>query len=403
MSSRAAGCPRTRRSGGECVKLFEYQAKALFSKHGIPTARRCVVRDPGQAEEAVAAAGLRYPVVVKAQVQTGGRGKAGGILFAENPAQAKACCARLLGSSILGHEVRRLLIEEKISAAAEWYLSIVLDRARKCPMIIFSSRGGVDIEATVKEEPEAVRKIAVDPLLGVGAYMARYLASSCGLPGNCLEQLDALLRGLFGAFGACDALLMEINPVVVDSLGNLTALDGKVEIDDSALGRQPDILRFREEIPEEALVREARGYNFLYIPIDGEGTVGVISNGSGMLMSCIDMIAGEGLKVCAGLDLGGGATADRICEALRIMFSTPGIRGALINIFGGITRCDEVAGGVKQAVEKYGLDGRVIIIRMEGTNKEQGVMIIRSLKGNITLVDGLRESMLALKEARQSL
>lgn len=385
------------------MKLLEYQAKALLEKHGIPTARGCVVDDPDKAAEAVMEAGLRYPVVIKAQVQTGGRGKAGGIQFAENPSQTSEICGRLLGSSIHGLPVGKLLIVEKMEHETEWYLSVMLDRLTKCPVVIFSGRGGMDIETTAANEPDAVKKLIVDPLLGVGSYMARYLLSSCGLAISWLNQLDTLLRRLYEAFVESDALLLEINPLAADQFGKLTALDSKAEIDDSSLCRHPDITAFRDEIPEDVLVREARGYNFLYIPIDKEGTVGVISNGSGMLMSCMDMIVKEGLKVSAGLDLGGGATAERISEALRIMFSTPGIKGVLINIFGGITRCDEVAGGVVQAIEKYKLQDRVIIIRMEGTNKELGVEIIRSAEGNIRLVDGLRESMLALTEARRFL
>ncbi len=385
------------------MKLLEYQAKALLHDFGIPTARGCVIDATHRVDHEIRAADLRYPLVVKAQVQAGGRGKAGGILFAHDQREARELCEKLLGASIQGHEVHRLLIVEKLEYETEWYLSIMLDRLTKSPMIIFSAQGGVEIEQTAHDDPQAIRKIIIDPLQGIGAHTARYLQSSCNLPASSLDRLDAILRRLYEAFLASDALLMEINPLVLDRHGELTALDSKVEIDDSALCRQPKVSAFRDEIPEDALVREARTYNFLYIPIDTQGVIGVISNGSGMLMSSIDVITSEGLKVGSALDLGGGATADRICEALRMMFSAPGIKGALINIFGGITRCDEVANGVKQAVEKCHLGDRLLIIRMEGTNKDRGIEIIRSIEGNIRLVDGLRECLPVLAEARESL
>ena len=385
------------------MKLLEYQAKAVFEKFGVPTMRGCVVDDASRAEAEIAAAGLSYPVVVKAQVQIGGRGKAGGVQFADDAAQARAHCEKLLGSELRGYPVRKLLIVEKAEHQIEWYLSIMLDRLSKCPMIIFSPCGGVEIEQTAKTNPEKIIKTVIDPMIGVQDYTARYLLGAAGLSADYQKPMLMLLKNLYKAFISYDALLCEINPLVVDEQGGLTALDGKVDIDDSALYRLPDVAAWRDEMPEEALVVEARAFNFLYIPVEKGGTVGVISNGSGMLMSCIDMITKEGLQTCAGLDLGGGATAERIAEALRIMFATPGIKAALINIFGGITRCDEVAGGVKLALGKYGLSDRLIIIRMEGTNKLEGVRIVQALAGDVVLTDGLRESMAALSERRERL
>ena len=385
------------------MKLLEYQAKALFDRYGVPTMNGCVLDKVETMEERITAAGLRYPVVIKAQVQIGGRGKAGGIQFADNPQQAMEHGKRLLGSELRGYRVNELLVVEKSRHQTEWYLALMLDRLSKCPLIIFSDLGGMDIEETAKTSPERIRKIPVNPMIGVQDYMARYLLSSSGQPQEYVQQLDTLLRNLYKAFCEYDALLMEINPLVVDAQGSLIALDGKVDVDDSALYRLPDMLAYRDAVPEEDFVKEARSYNFLYIPIHKGGSIGVVSNGSGMLMSCIDMITKENMTVGAALDLGGGATADRICEAMRIMFSTPGVKAVLINIFGGITRCDEVAGGVKLALERYGLHDKLVVIRMEGTNKECGVDIVQSLKGDVVLVPGLRESIRTLVQRRECL
>ncbi len=382
------------------MKLPEYMAKALFDKFGIPTMRGCLINSADNIAEQIEAAGLAYPVVIKAQVQIGGRGKAGGIQFAQNADEAMAHCTRLLGSELLGYRVDQLLVVEKAEHGREWYLSILLDRLSKQPMVIFSEMGGMEIEQTAKTDPGRIKKLLIDPMIGVQEYQARYLLSASGLPMEYAGQLDALLRNLYRAFMEKDALLVEINPLAVDQGNKLVALDGKVDIDDSALYRQPDILAYRDGMREEDFVKEARSFNFLYIPVEKGGTIAVVSNGSGMLMSCIDMIARDSMTVGAALDLGGGATADRICEAMRIMFATPYIKAVLINIFGGITRCDEVAGGVKMAFEKYDLGDKLVVIRMEGTNKEQGLQIIQSLSGNVIPVAGMRESMAALVERR---
>ncbi|MCL1855200.1 MAG: acetate--CoA ligase family protein [Clostridia bacterium] len=382
---------------------MEYQAKALFEQFGVPTMRGIVLDEGETACDAIDKAALRYPVVVKAQVQIGGRGKAGGILFAQNPREAADHAMRLLGSELRGLRVDKLLLVEKAGYEAEWYLSILLDRQSKCPMILFSDRGGVDIEQTAREDPFRIRKLVIDPMTGVQDHMARYLLSSLSISLSHTEALFALLQSLYKAFLAYDFLLLEINPLVLNQEGKLIALDGKVDIDDSALSRLPDVQRYRDEQPEEPFVKEARTFQFLYIPVEAGGCIAVCSNGSGMLMSCIDMISKEGMSVAAALDLGGGATAARICEAMRILFATPGVKAVFINIFGGITRCDEVAGGVRLAMEQGVLGEKLVLIRMEGTNKEQGVAMIKSLAGNVFLVDGLREGITALVDRRAQL
>ena len=385
------------------MKLMEYQAQTLFKKFDVPVMHGCVVERVEDLAQTMEAEKVSYPAVVKAQVQIGGRGKAGGIQFADNLEEATAHCTRLLGSELRGLKVNKLYIVEKCETKTEWYLSIMLDRLSKQPLIIFSAMGGVEIEQTAKTDPDKIKKLVIDPMIGVQDYMARYLLSSSGMDIGYTKQLDALLKALYKCFMAYDCMLCEINPLVVDVNDKLIALDGKVDIDDSALYRLPDVMAWREELPEEDLVKEARQYDFLYIPVEEGGSIAVCSNGSGMLMSCIDMITKNGMKVGAVLDLGGGATAERIAQAMRILFSTPGVKAVLINIFGGITRCDEVAGGVKLAMEHHDLDNKLIVVRMEGTNKDKGIEIIEGLHSDVIRAEGLRESVAILLERRDRL
>lgn len=379
---------------------MEYAARELFARAGIPAPRGLVIEDAARAAEDLQKAALRYPVVVKAQVPIGGRGKAGGIRFADDEAQVLCHARDMLGSSLRGYPVRRVLVAEKAEVEAEWYLSILLDRAAKLPVLLFSPLGGMEIEQAAREHPEQVVRAVIDPQIGVKDYLARYLLSKCGLPQAYAGPLHALIQSLYRCFCHSDALLCEINPLAA-ARGELIALDGKVEVDDSALYRQDELRALRDAEPEEEFVKEARAYNFLYIPVTAGGEVAVCSNGSGMLMSCIDLIAQEDMRVAAALDLGGGATKERIAEALRILFATPGVEMVLINIFGGITRCDEVAGGVALALARHALDGKFIVLRMEGTNKEAGLQIIRGLEGGkVCLADGLRACIRALAERR---
>lgn len=387
------------------MKLLEYKAQELFHKYQVPTMNGCVISSSEQMEEEIEKAGLHYPVVVKAQVQIGGRGKAGGIRFADTPQEAKQHCEDLLFSELRGYKVNQLLIVEKSeNNKTELYLSIMLDRLTKQPIIIFSANGGMEIEQTAKEDPDKIIKLAIDPFVGVKDYMAEYLLSRSGMDRSCKKQLSSLLAKLYALFMDYSCMLVEINPLVINAENTLTALDGKIDIDDSALFRLPDIQEFAEKLqPDNPLIKEAAAYNFLYIPIEEGGTIAVASNGSGMLMSCIDLISKEGMKVSAALDLGGGATAGRIKEAMRILFSTPGVKAVLINIFGGITRCDEVAGGVKLALEGQHQD-KIVVVRMEGTNKETGLSIIDSIKDvDIVSVPGLRECVKALADRRDRL
>ena len=387
------------------MKLLEYKAKELFDKYSVPTMNGCVVDASGTMKAEINKAGLTYPVVVKAQVQIGGRGKAGGIRFADTPAEAKQHCEDLLFSTLRGYKVNQLLIVEKSqNNKTELYLSIMLDRMTKRPMIIFSANGGVEIEQTAKEDPDKIIKLVVDPFVGIKDHMASYMLSKSGMDMSYKNQLTAMLQKLYAIFMDYSCMLVEINPLVINQDDKLVALDGKVDIDDSALFRLPDIQEFAAKLqPDNPLINEAAKFNFLYIPVEEEGTIAVMSNGSGMLMSCIDLITKEGMKVGAVLDLGGGATSDRIKEAMRILLETPGVKAVLINIFGGITRCNEVAGGVKLALEgKY--EDKIVVVRMEGTNKEQGLEIISSIRDvDIVSVPGLKECVKALADRRDRL
>jgi len=346
--------------------------------------------------EVIASSGLNYPVVVKAQVQVGGRGKAGGIQFADNAEQAQEIVEKLLFSDLKGLKVNKLYTVEKASPKKEWYLSIMLDRLTKCPLIIFSAMGGVDIEQVAKTDPEKILKIPVNPVLGITDYVVRYIVTKSGIGAH--KDLRKLLENLYKMFMEQSCMLAEINPLVLDESGELIALDGKVDIDDSALYRLPEIAEFAKTLPVDPLVKEASDFNFLYIPIEKQGNIAVMSNGSGMLMSCIDLIFQKGMKVGAALDLGGGATAERIKEAVRIVLSNKDIDMLFISIFGGITRCDEVAGGVKLALEAMS-EAKTVIMRIEGTNKKEGLEVLKSIKGGkVAAASSIPEGVQALYE-----
>lgn len=386
------------------MKLLEHQALSLFSQYRIPTMKNAVLSQDDCFNDAVGIEGFRFPVVVKAQIASGGRGKAGGIRFADTIDDARKHCQDLLGSDLLGHTVHQVLVTEKANVMSEWYLSIIMDRVNKCPMIIFSPEGGMDIEELARTQPQKILRLPIDPYIGVQPYAVSYLLSKSGLSLAYSDELYNIVHHLYQLFLQQDALLTEINPLAVcEGDQRIVALDGKVMIDDSALFRQKAWLEAREVMVEEDFVKEARSYNFLYIPIEKNGSVAVISNGSGMLMSCIDLIAKENIHVSAALDLGGGATADRISQGLRIMLSTPGVKAVLINIFGGITRCDEVAQGVRDAVQNDLGKGQFVIVRMEGTNKEKGVEMLHGIDSRLLMAEDIRESVALLVERRDLL
>ena len=372
------------------MDLMEYKAKFMFNQYEIPTMKGFVIDSVDELPEKKV--DLKYPVVCKAQVQIGGRGKAGGIQFANDYDQLVDVSKRILGMDIKGHIVKKLLIVEKLEVQNEFYLSITLDRISKGPMVIFSAQGGVDIEEVARKTPEKVLKIAIDPLIGINEYVVRYILSKSQIPDDLFDQIFDLLGKLYKLFREYDCLLAEINPLVLSADNKIIALDGKVSIDDNAISRQPEILAYRDAQEEDKLILEARAFNFLYIPCEPDGNIAVMSNGSGMIMSCIDLISKQGMKVGSALDLGGGATTQRIQEAIRIILSNPQIKALFINIFGGITRCDEVAEAVRISAAKLA-PGQILIVRFEGTNKDIGLEILASTQGNVVSVDGLYEGV----------
>ena len=381
------------------MKFMEYQARETFDQYGIPVMKGVVIDQVEGVEGKLD--GLTFPLVVKAQVQVGGRGKAGGIQFADTVEDVKRISQQLLHSDLKGHTIHKLMIVEKAASGKECYLSIILDRLTKAPMIIFSAEGGVDIEETAVTNPSAIIKMPIDTTIGIQKYMIQYIVNKAGLAQEVIPALLDLITRLYEMFVSTDSMLAEINPLLILKDHTLIALDGKVDVDDSALYRQPKVLEYRDSIQEDPLVLDARQFRLLYIPVEDEGDIAVISNGSGMLMSSIDLISKAGMVVGAALDLGGGATADRIKEAIRIVLLREKTKYLFVNIFGGITRCDEVANGVRDAMTTQPKD-RCVIVRLEGTNKQKGIDILQSAESDVVSVDGLQEGVQALVNRREA-
>ncbi|MDR1586239.1 MAG: ADP-forming succinate--CoA ligase subunit beta [Treponema sp.] len=383
------------------MKLLEYQAKAVMDKYAVPIQKGIVIDAKEGTAEKIKNAGLHFPVVIKAQVQIGGRGKAGGVKFADTVEEAAKLCGEMLGMDIRGLKANELLVLEKKDIKTEWYLSIMLDRYSKAPLLIFSPVGGMDIEETARSSPEKIAKVPLDPLRGVQDYVINYALDKTGADKHYKDQLKETVEKLYRMFFDYYTMLVEINPLAVDENGRLIALDGKVEVDDNALPFLPDITAFRDKLQEDPQVIEARKVNFLFIPVDESGDIGVMSNGSGMLMSCIDLISKKGMKVHAALDLGGGATSERIAEAVRIMLGRSQIDTVFICIFGGITRCDEVAKGACLAMSKKEASGKKLILRMEGTNKQEAAKIVAESGLPIIVAEGIPNSVDAIHRSRK--
>jgi len=353
------------------VDLFEYQGKQLLARFGVPVSA-------GEAVETVddavtAAERLGYPVVVKAQVQVGGRGKAGGIKLANSTDEARLHASNILGMDIKGHVVRVVWIEKASDIAEEYYASFTLDRAAKKHLGMVSAKGGVDIEAVAEEDPTAIARVHIDPLVGIEDYHARQLVFGARLNPAARSGAIAILKQLYKAFRELDADLVEVNPLILTPDGRVHALDAKVSLDDNAAYRHPEFEDFRTRAsadPREQMARE-RGLN--YIGLDGE--VGIIGNGAGLVMSTLDVVNQAGGKAANFLDVGGGAGAKTISNALEVITSDPNVRSVLINIFGGITRCDLVAQGI---LDGFGsIDVKVpVVVRLDGTSAEEGRAIL---------------------------
>jgi succinyl-CoA synthetase beta subunit len=376
------------------VKIHEYQGKAVLAQHGVPVPRGKVAY---AVEEAVEVAkGLGFPVVVKAQIHAGGRGKGGGVKVARNLEECEALAKKMLGMTLVTHQtgpegrvVRRLLIEEgmDLDGAKEMYLAVLVDRATSRPVVMASAQGGMDIEEVAAKDPDAILKEYVDPAAGLQPYQARNLAFGLGLPGGLLGQSVPFITSLYRAFEAVDASLVEINPLLMTKAGDLIALDAKVNFDDNALFRHPELVELRDFEEEEALEVEASKYDLNYIKLEG-GNVGCMVNGAGLAMATMDIIKLAGGNPANFLDVGGGASADQIKNAFRILLADDDVKAVLINIFGGILRCDILAEGVIAAVRD--LDVKVpVVVRMKGNNEEKGRKMLKESGLNFDTADDM--------------
>ncbi len=367
------------------MKLQEYRSKEILARHGVPLLAGETATTP---EEARAAAGrIGGPVVVKAQVLVGGRGKAGGVKLAATPEEAEQRAREIIGLDIKGVTVQTVLVAPAADIASEFYLGLILDRAAKAVTVIASAEGGVEIEQTARVNPDAILRLPLDPLLGLQEHNVRRVSFFLGLPPELRKDFASILRGLYDAFMAADADLAEINPLVITEGGELLALDAKIVLDDSALFRHPAVAAMRdlnEEEPSEIAAREA-GINFIKL----DGTIGCMVNGAGLAMTTMDLVKLAGGEPANFLDIGGGAKADRVAAAFRIILNDPAVRAILVNIFGGITRGDEVARGIVEARARQEREVPMVV-RIVGTNAAEAADLLR--QANLITADSLDEA-----------
>ncbi len=362
------------------MKIHEYQAKQILSSNGVSVPEGKVARTPEEAGQIAQQLGGR--VAVKAQIHAGGRGKGGGVKIAKTPSEAEEFSKQMLGSKLVtpqtgpeGREVQCVLIEQGLSIEKEFYLGIVIDRSRQMPVLMASREGGVEIEEVARRSPDLILKEHIHPAIGLRSFLARKIAFGLGLEGEAVRQAVALMRSLYQSFESTDASLIEINPLVVTEAGQLLALDAKMDFDDNGLYRHPEIEEMRDLSEEEPLEIEASRHRLNYIKLDGD--VGCMVNGAGLAMATMDIIKLAGGNPANFLDVGGGASVDQIKNALRILLSDENVKSVLINIFGGILRCDVLAEGVVHAAKEIGVS-LPIVVRLEGTNVEEGRAILKN-------------------------
>ena len=374
------------------LKLHEYQSKRIFARHGIPIPQGDVAATP--VEAGAIAARLGKTVVVKSQVLVGGRGKAGGIKLARDPAEAEQVAGQILGMDIKGLKVKKVLVDEAANIVREIYLGIVVDRATRRAVMMACAEGGVEIEEVARVAPEKILKAFIHPFLGLQPYQARELAFGVGVEKDLIGSFSAVAQGLYQAFVHCDASLAEVNPLVVTGEGKLLAVDGKMVLDDNALFRHPDLAEMRDLDEEAPAETEARRYGLSYVKLDG--SVGCMVNGAGLAMATMDVTKLFGGAPANFLDIGGGAKSDKVAAALRIILSDPNVKSVIFNIFGGITRCDEVAKGILAALEE--VKPKVpMVVRLVGTNEEEGRQLLASahMATAMTLTDAAQKAVAA--------
>ncbi len=378
------------------MKLHEYQSKQIFNKYGIPIPKGRVAATAQEARQIAEELGGR--VVIKSQVLVGGRGKAGGIRLAKSAEEAENLATQILSMEIKGLPVRKVLVDEAASIASEIYLGITNDRAARRPVMMASAAGGVDIEEVAAKNPEKIIKVHIDPLLGLRDYQARDIAASIDLPREHWRIFGQIARGLWDAYVACDATLAEINPLVITADRRIVALDGKMVLDDNALFRHPDLAEMRDLDVEAPSEIEARKYGLSFIKLDGN--IGCMVNGAGLAMTTMDIIKLFGGEPANFLDIGGGASADKVAAALRIILSDPNVKAVLFNVFGGITRGDEVARGILAALAEVKTNVPMVI-RLVGTNAEEGRRILADAKMITaeTLADAARKAVAVAQAA----
>ena len=376
------------------MKLHEYQSKQIFARYGIPIPKGRVAATASEAKAIAEELGGR--VVVKSQVLVGGRGKAGGVKLAKDPAEAEQLATQILGMEIKGLPVRKVLVDEAAAIDKEIYFSITNDRAARKPVMIASAAGGVEIEEVAAKTPEKIIKVHIDPLLGLRDYQARDIAASIDLPRENWKEFGKLANGLWRVYTETDATLAEINPLVITMDKHLMAVDGKMLIDDNALFRHSDLAEMRDIDEEAAAETEARKYGLSYIKLDGN--IGCMVNGAGLAMTSMDIVKLFGGEPANFLDIGGGAGADKVAAAMRIILSDPNVKAVLLNIFGGITRCDEVAHGILAAMKE--IQPKVpMVVRLVGTNAEEGRQLLADAKMITadTLADAAKKAVAAAK------
>ncbi|MBL8141646.1 MAG: ADP-forming succinate--CoA ligase subunit beta [Acidobacteria bacterium] len=378
------------------MKIHEYQGKAILAKYGVAVPRGEVAFTPDEARAIAERLGGGV-VVVKAQIHAGGRGKGGGVKVAKGgPAEARQLAETMLGMTLVTHQtgpegrvVKRVLVEEGLQMKKEYYLGVVLDRASGCPVMMASSEGGVEIEKVAHDTPDLIKKVFIDPAVGLQAFQARQLAFAIGLEPEYLGKAVKLMLAIYDAYIKTDASMVEINPLVTTADGNVLALDAKLGFDDNALFRHADIKDLRDLGEEDPLEIEASKFSLNYIKLDGN--IGCMVNGAGLAMATMDIIKLAGGEPANFLDVGGGANAEQIRNAFKILMSDSAVQAVLINIFGGILRCDVLAEGVIAAVKELGV--RVpVVIRMEGTNVEKGKQMLRESGLNFTTADTMGEA-----------